>query len=359
MAGGIEARFAFRRAGFALDANLSLPERGVTALFGPSGAGKTSCLRAIAGLDRIAGGYLSVNGELWQDEARRHFLPAHRRAVGYVFQEPSLFPHLSVRGNLDYGGRRTRGGAAADRRSLVQLMGIGALLDRATDRLSGGERQRVAIARALLRWPRLLLLDEPMAALDAARKAEIIPFLERLHRELEIPAIYVSHSVDEVFRLADFLVVLGEGRVLASGPVQVLAARLDLSGRFAEEAGVVIETVVAAHEPVDHLTRLVFAGGAVLVPRRPEPPGSRVRCRIQARDVSIALRQPAEVSILNTLLATITDMADTADPAQVLVRLETGGTPLLARITRRSWRALGLAPGREVWAQVKAVAVLG
>lgn len=358
MAAGIEARFAFRHPGFTLDAALELPGRGVTALFGPSGSGKTSCLRAIAGLDRIAGGYLAVNGETWQDESRRHFLPAHRRAIGYVFQEPSLFPHLSVRANLEYGQRRAGAGTGADWQALVDLMGIGALLDRAADKLSGGERQRVAIARALLRRPRLLLLDEPLAALDAARKAEIIPFLERLHRELEIPAIYVSHSVEEVFRLSDFLVLLGTGRVLASGPLHEVAARLDLAQAFAEDAGVVVELLVAAHEAADHLARLEFAGGALFVAGCRERVGGRVRCRIAARDVSIALERPTGTSILNVIPAVVTGMADAADPAQVLVRLDAGGTALLARITRRSWQALGLTPGRAVWAQVKAVAVL-
>lgn len=359
MAAGIEARFAIRHAGFALDADLHLPERGVTALFGPSGAGKTCCLRAIAGLDHVVGGFLSVNGEVWQDDARRYFLPPHRRAVGYVLQEPGLFPHLSVDGNLRYGERRARNEHAADRQRLIGLMGIGELLDRRPGRLSGGERQRVAIARALLRQPRLLLLDEPLAALDAARKAEIVPYLERLHRQLEIPAIYVSHQVDEVFRLADYLVVLGEGRVLASGPIAEVAARLDTSGRFADEAAVVITAVVAEHEPADHLTRLEFSGGSLHVSCRPESRGEAVRCRIQARDVSIALQQPTGISILNTIAATITAVADAPDPAQVLVRLDACGTALLARITRRSWRQRALAPGRQVWAQVKAVAVLG
>lgn len=238
MCAAIRARFHLVRGGFVLDVDLALPGRGVTALFGPSGAGKSTCLRAIAGLDRAPGGFLEVDGEIWQDESRGIFRPTHRRALGYVFQEAGLFPHLSVRGNLEYGRHRRRGNAPlVDSDHLIGLLDLGPLLDRRPDTLSGGERQRAAIARALLASPRLLLLDEPLASLDLARKSEILPYLERLHQELEIPVIYVSHTIDEVVRLADHLVLLSGGRVACGGPLTETLARLDLPGAFSEEAG--------------------------------------------------------------------------------------------------------------------------
>src|SRR6266581_473425 len=239
---GIRARFRLDYPGFRLDARLDLPGRGVTALFGPSGSGKTTALRCIAGLERAADAYLAIGAEVWQDDANGIFVATHRRALGYVFQEASLFPHLSVRRNLEYGLKRI---AAAERRvawdQAIELMGIGALMERMPERLSGGERQRVAIVRALLTSPRLLLMDEPLAALDAQRKAEILPYLERLHRELEIPLLYVSHAADEVARLADTLVVMQHGRVVAQGALSETLARLDLPIRLGEDAGVVLD----------------------------------------------------------------------------------------------------------------------
>ncbi|HEY8681923.1 MAG TPA: molybdenum ABC transporter ATP-binding protein [Rhodanobacter sp.] len=359
MTQGIQLRLAVRHAGFALDVNLALPGRGISALFGPSGSGKTSCLRAIAGLDRVADGHVAIDGEVWQDEGRKLFVPAHRRAIGYVFQEPSLFAHLSVRGNLDYGFRRAGKPHAVDAAGIVEMLGIGTLLDRRPDALSGGERQRVAIARALLSQPRLLLLDEPLAALDAARKAEILPYLARLHDTLAMPAIYVSHALDEVAQLADHLVLLGGPHGVQDGSLHEMLARLDLAAEFADDPGVVIDTTVAAHDDVDHLSRLDFDGGEIFVARRPETIGQRLRYRIRARDVSLALAQPVASSILNVLRAEVVGMADTETPAHVLVRLQTGDTPLLARISRRSWRTLQLAPGQAVWLQIKSAALLG
>lgn len=360
---GIHARFAIAYPGFSLDVELQLPGRGVSALFGHSGSGKTTCLRAIAGLERPPGGLLRVNGEVWQDDSQGIFLPTHRRPLGYVFQEASLFPHLSVRRNLEFGMKRVgdvgNAGGAARWEQAVELLGIEPLLERHPDRLSGGERQRVAIARALLTQPRLLLLDEPLAALDGKRKAEILPYLERLHDELDIPMLYVSHAPDEVARLADHLVLLDNGRVAASGPLQQTLARLDLPPAFADDAGVVLHTEVGAHEDADHLTRLDFAGGAIYVSRRPEALGSPLRCRVHARDVSLTLEKQSGSSILNIIAATVVDFAATDSPAQVLVRLDAAGTPLLARITRRSKEQLGLQPGKALWAQIKAVALLG
>jgi molybdate transport system ATP-binding protein len=354
----IRIRFHLDRGGFVLDLDVVLPGRGVTALFGPSGAGKTTCLRAIAGLERVPGGLLEVAGEVWQDEERKIFLPAHRRALGYVFQETSLFPHLSVRQNLEYGRRRRVSARPVDSDHLIELLAIGPLLARRPDTLSGGERQRVAIARALLAAPRLLLLDEPLASLDLARKAEILPYLERLHRELDIPAIYVSHSVDEVVRLADHLVLLADGRVAASGPLTETLARLDLPESFADDAGTVVEGAVGASDPAYGLVRLDFPGGSVQVVHAAEPAGRRLRFQIKARDVSLALEKPGETSILNLVAARVVALGETDCPAHVLVQLDAGGTPILARITRLSRDRLKLEPGMHVCAQIKAVAVL-
>lgn len=353
----IRARFTQRHVGFKLDVDLDLPGTGITALFGPSGSGKTSCLRAIAGLERIASAQVSVNGETWQDEYV--FVPVHRRAVGYVLQDASLFPHLSVRRNLEYGWRRAGQPGAVNFTQIVSLLGLDALLERRPHRLSGGERQRVAIARALLTQPRLLLLDEPLAALDAARKLEILPYLERLHQRLEIPAIYVSHALDEVARLADHLVLLDAGRVVASGDLQALLPRLDLSDRFSDDPSVVFEARVLSHDTTDHLSCLSFVGGELWVPLCAEAPGHVLRCRVHARDVSLARERPTASSILNLIRARVVECAPAQHPAQVLVKLDAGGVALLARITLRSWKTLGLAPGAEIWAQIKSAAMLG
>jgi molybdate transport system ATP-binding protein len=358
MSPDIHARFRIDRGDFSLDIDLVLPGRGVTALFGHSGSGKTTCLRAMAGLERAPGGLFSLGDEVWQDDERGIFVPTHRRALGYVFQEASLFPHLSVRRNMEFGQQRT---ASADQHfkldSVAKLLGIGGLLERMPASLSGGERQRVAIARALLAAPRLLLMDEPLAALDLKRKQEILPYLERLHDELSIPVIYVSHAPDEVARLADHLVLLDAGRVVASGPLSETLARADLPPAFADDAGVVLDTTLRGPEP-DNLSQLDFSDGCIHVGRRPEAPGSRLRCRIHARDVSLALERPQASSILNILHATVTAVVATDTPGHVLVQMRVGTTPLLARITERSRRELGIAPGLPVWAQIKAVALL-
>src|SRR5574343_1688002 len=304
----IKARFCIERNDFRLDVDLVLPGHGVTALFGHSGSGKTTCLRAMAGLERASEGYFSLGGEIWQDEARQHFVPTHQRALGMVFQEASLFPHLSVRGNMEFGQKRARGSANGfSLPEMAQLLGIEHLLDRSPAQLSGGERQRVAIARALLARPKILLMDEPLAALDLKRKLEILPYLERLHGELSIPIIYVSHAPDEVARLADHLVLLDQGKVVASGPLNDVLSRLDLPAAFADDAGVVIETRVAEHE-ADDLTRLEFTGGAIYVSRRSEPVGTPLRCRIHARDVSLTLAPQLQTSILNCVAAIVLDL---------------------------------------------------
>jgi molybdate transport system ATP-binding protein len=360
MSGGIHARFLVAHEGFKLDIDLQLPGRGVTALFGASGSGKTTCLRALAGLERASGGYLSVNGEVWQDDERGLFVPTHKRAIGYVFQEASLFDHLSVRGNLEYGMRRVAPSAhKVSLQHAVELLGIGHLLDRMPHRLSGGEKQRVAIARALAINPRVMLMDEPMAALDLQRKQEILPYLERLHGELDIPLIYVGHAPDEVARLADHLVALEQGRVLASGPLTDILARIDLPIRLGEDAGVVLEGQIGEIDAQWHLARVDFMGGSLWIRDSGAPVGRQVRVRILARDISIALDAHTDSSILNMLPAVVEQIGDDTHPALALVRLNTGGAPLVARITRRSAEKLKLCPGMRGWAQIKAVALVG
>ena len=358
----ITARFKLAWPGFALDVALDLPGRGVTALFGPSGSGKTTLLRCIAGLERGAG-RLEVNGEVWQDQ--QTFLPPHRRAIGYVFQEASLFPHLTVRGNLEYGMRRSgqeRRSASADFARLdpiVELLGIGTLLPRRADCLSGGERQRVAIARALLTAPRLLLLDEPLAALDHARKQEILPYLERLRDELDIPLLYVSHAAAEVARLADHIVVMADGRSVTHGPLAETLASVDLPLRLGDDAGVVFAAKVVERDAEWHLARVAFDGGELWVRDTGHAVGQTVRLHVLARDVSIARSRHDDVSIMNLLPASVTAHVSEDHPSLVLVQLRSGGTTLLARLTRRSAQRLDLAPGRQVWVQIKAVAVVG
>ena len=352
----IEARFRIARDDFRLAVDLQLPGQGISALFGPSGCGKTSLLRAIAGLDRHPAGRLVVAGETWQDDAR--FLPPHRRQIGYVFQEASLFEHRDVRGNLEYGLKRVP--QAARRISLeraIALLGIGPLLTRKPHTLSGGERQRVAIARALAVSPRLLLMDEPLAAVDFERRQEILPWIESLHRELDIPIIYVSHSPEEVARLADHLVLLRAGRVLAAGDVHELFTRLDLPLALDNDATSVLEATVSGHDEEYRLTRLVFAGGELVLARQPVAAGSQVRLRLAARDVSLTLARQSGTSILNILPVTV-DGISLSDEAQVTIRLLAGGVPLLARITRKSAAELGLQAGLEVFAQVKGIALL-
>lgn len=355
---GIHARFRLDRSDFRLDVDLNLPGRGVSALFGPSGSGKTTLLRLIAGLERTPDGSLDVRGEVWQDGDR--FLPAHHRPLGYVFQDANLFPHLSVRRNLEYGRKRV---PVAERKvsldQAIALLGIDHLLDRKPERLSGGERQRVGIARALAVSPRLLLMDEPLAALDLARKQEILPYLERLHDELEIPVLYVSHSPDEVARLADHIVAMQDGRAVASGPLGEVLVRVDLPIRLGEDAGVVIEGRIVERDPRWHLARAEFPGGSVWVRDGGHAVGHAVRVRILARDVSLALTPHGGTSIQNILPGVIDAIADDGHPALALVRLRVGESALLARLTKRSADTLGLAPGKLAYAQIKAVALIG
>ena len=357
----IEIRLCWSRSEFQLDVALQLPGQGVSALFGPSGCGKTTCLRAIAGLEKLPDAYIAIGDEVWQDSARNIFIPPHQRALGYVFQEASLFPHLSVEQNLLFGVKRLPPQhPKADQSYICQLLGIQSLLQRHPHQLSGGERQRVAIARALLLAPRILLMDEPLSALDQARKQEILPYLERLHRQLSIPIIYVSHAADEVSRLADHLVLLQQGKVVASGALNETLTRLDLPADFTEQAGVVWEMTLHELED-DGLAELKTKTSdqmSLLVAQTAQALGSSVRCRIDARDVSLSLHKAVDSSILNLLPATITGMVPADTPGHLLIKLQAGQQPLLARITQRSAKALQLQSGMTVWAQIKAVALL-
>ena len=357
---GIAVRIDLKfHTGFALNVDLQLPGHGVTALFGPSGCGKTTCLRSIAGLEKAPNATIKVNGEVWQDSASKQFLPTHKRPIGYVFQEASLFPHMTVAKNLKFGMRRAGSAATAvSWEQTLKLLDIGHLLERMPAKLSGGERQRVGMARALLTSPRILLMDEPLAALDRKRKQEILPYLERLHAELDIPVIYVSHSPEEVARLADHLVLMQQGQVVASGGIQDTLARLDLPQDLLDDAGVVIDAVVHEHLSHYHLSALNFAGGTVLVQETTSPVGSPIRFRVRASDVSVALAPTTGNSINNSFAASIEAIAPTDSPAHVLVKLNVSGVALLSRITALSVDRLQLHVGKQVWAEVKSVAVL-
>ena len=316
-------------------------------------------LRCIAGLERAPVGFFQVRETVWQDSSRHCFLPPYRRPLGYVFQEPSLFEHLNVRGNLAFGQKRV---PVHERRVAMEqaldLLGIGHLLERMPQHLSGGEKQRVAIARALAVSPQLLLLDEPLAALDLPRRQEILPFLARLHQELDIPMLYVTHSPQEVTRLGDHLVILEQGRVVASGNLQETLTRLDLPLAQSRQASTVLSVSVCGHETAYQLTEVCFAGGRLQLPLRETiATGTALRLRIYARDVSLTLQPPQQTSILNVLPATITHLA-TGEEGQTIVKLSLGGALLLAHVTRKSADVLGLQPGLPVFAQIKATAIL-
>ncbi len=333
-------------------------EAPIVGLFGRSGSGKTSVINAIAGIVTPSRGTISVNDVCLFDAAKRVDVPPERRRVGYVFQDALLFPHMDVEANLTYGQRlRAPVDRLIDEAHVVELLGLGPLLRRRPATLSGGEKQRVAIGRALLAQPRILLMDEPLASLDGPRKQEILAYIELLRDDLGIPIVYVSHSVAEITRLADAIVVLAEGRVVGVGGVNEVMDRLDfddVTERY--ETASVLETRVAAHDPVDRLTTLAFDGGELIVPHLDANPGERVRTRILARDVSLSIDKPAQISMLNVLSARVVAIGDIADPV-VDVRLAVGRATLVARITRRSLQQLGIARGQQLFALVKAVSL--
>ena len=324
---------------------------GLTALFGRSGSGKTTLVNIVGGLIRPDRGKVVVDGQVLVDTGRGVFVPTHRRRIGYVFQDSRLFPHLSVRSNLLYGRWFAgAGGASADLASVVALLGIEPLLERRPDSLSGGEKQRVAIGRALLAHPRLLLMDEPLASLDEARRAEILPYIERLRDEAGVPILYVSHSVAEVARLATTVVILVDGRVTAVGPVADVLSQADTA-----DGGSVLDAVVARHDEAFQLSVLTSAAGELQVPRLSAPVGAPVRAYIRARDVMLSLQPPQEISALNVLAGRVAEVAPLSNGAQADVRLDCNGAALTARLTAKSVHRLALAPGRPVYAVIKSV----
>lgn len=353
-------RMVLQRAGFALDVDFSFPTQGITAIFGPSGCGKTTLLRCIAGLENEGRGVIRVGAQVWLDTQTRIHVPTWRRELGYVFQEASLFNHMNVGENLRYGLRRCgEKASASDLDALIELLGIGDLLQREAQALSGGERQRVAIARALATRPRLLLLDEPLASIDQARRDDILPWLQRLRDELRIPMLYVTHSADEVARLADTLVVLERGQIRVAGPVQQVLSQLDKPVVVGDDVGVLIEARVHTHDTPWGLTQLVFDGGAMWVRQCAQDVGAAVRLRVLARDLSITTTEPEHTSIQNVLRCHILDLQPDAHASQMLVRLQCGPCILIARITARSAHNLQLQAGQAVWTQVKSVALVG
>lgn len=352
----IELQYRVERSAFTLDVDLELPRQGITGVFGVSGAGKTTLLRCIAGLEQASAGRLVVAGHVWEDARSGVSLPVQQRNIGYVFQEPRLFGHLSVRANIEYGSKRRGGNGSADFQHVVELLGLDALLDRQPAALSGGEAQRVAIARALLCSPELVLMDEPLAALDSARRNDILPFLDRLHAEAQIPIIYVSHNIDEVSRLCDHLVVMEAGRVSASGPLQKVLVELDIPVLGGSNAGSVIDGTVENYDRDDHLACLAFSGGRLWVPGDVGPAGANLRLRIQASDVSLCRSRPEHSTILNILPVDV-EVIQAGDGASMLVRLRIGDDRIVARVTRRSIRELDLREGETLFAQIKSVAV--
>ena len=354
---------------FNLDLNLDIPASGVTAICGRSGCGKTTLLRWLAGLEPDFPGFLEVNGSIWQDDSDKNnvLLPAWKRPIGYVFQEPSLFPHLTASGNLDFAIKRSASSLnKAECNEISELLGLSALLDNKPDELSGGEQQRVAIARALMVGPRLLLMDEPLSALDRQRKQEILPYLERIKQTVDIPMVYVSHSMDEVARLADYAVVLDGGVISTQGVVNEVFSEAGLIGFETDNVGSVLEATIERFDTDWHLARLRFPGGGLWLSDdnlvQSETTASElVRIRVPAKDVSIALNDQLESSIANRIPATIQSIKE-IDGATAILQLslenEDGFSMLLARITRRSVHQLQLQPGKRVWAQIKSAAIV-
>lgn len=351
----IRMRYAINREAFSLDVDVSVPGRGITGVFGTSGAGKTMLLRCIAGLEKPEQALFVIDNETWVDTEERIRLPVHRRNIGYVFQEPRLFPHLDVRDNLGYGRKRAAQRREVDMAQVVDVLGLESLLSRRTARLSGGEAQRVAIGRALLRAPRLMLMDEPVAALDASRKNEVLPFIAKVQEHFGIPILYVSHNVDEICQICDQLLIIEKGQVVASGDLQGVLLRTDIPVLAGDEAGAVIFAMAKSFDERYGLTTVITTAGPMWVPGE-FAPESQLRLRLRANDVSVCLQTPTETSILNTLPAKVERIQKEAR-VSVLVHMKAGDERLVARITQRSADELALEPGNDVVAQIKSVSV--
>ena len=342
---------------FNLDVDLDLPAKGITAVFGESGSGKTTLLRCIAGLETSSHGEIRVRGVVWQRET--DFIPCHQRRVGYVFQESSLFPHLNVKKNIAFGISRSPSQLDTEHyHEIIELMGLASLLQQYPDQLSGGERQRAAIARALIIEPDLLLMDEPLASLDMKRKQEILPYLESVHEKLDVPIIYVTHSIDEVARLADYLVVLQEGKVIANGGLKEVLSNIEHPLHLGEETGVVVEAEVQERDSEWNLIRAAFEGGELWIRDGGDEIGHKIRIRILARDVSLALSEHTDTSIINRLRVKVEKIQYVVGQSMLLVSLKAGRSNIIARLSRRSAHHLNINVGMEVWAQIKGVAIL-
>ena len=361
----IHLQINIARSAFQLNLDIQLPGQGITAIFGPSGSGKTTLLRAVAGLEKNPQGLIQIGENIWQDTKQGIYIPTWQRPLGYVFQESSLLPHLSVAENLNFGLKRVLKSAnsaptAANKalQASIELLGIGSLLQRMPAELSGGERQRVAIARAIAMQPQLLLMDEPLASLDAARRQEIFPWLARLRDELKMPMLYVTHSAEEVTRLADHLVVLDQGHVKAQGSVSAVLTQVVNPVVVGEDAGALIAGCIGAVDAQWHLSRVDFDGGCIWMRDAGLPVGKAVRIRILARDVSLAISEPTNTSIQNQLRGSIQSITSDPHPSQVMVVLKCGAEEVLARVTNRAVNELALQVGMPVWAQVKSVALV-
>lgn len=352
----LELRVEHRFAGFRLDVQFDGPSDGVTAVFGPSGCGKSTLLACVAGLVRPQAGRIAIDGRVLLDTEQHVFVAPERRRCGMVFQDARLFPHLSVATNLRYGARRAPDGEGPSFDAVVGLLGIETLLPRRPGTLSGGERQRVALGRALLARPRLLLMDEPLAALDAARRLDVLPFLGQIWREFQIPILYVTHALDEVDQLADTLVLMERGRVLASGSLEAMALRTDLPLAARQDSGAVLQCTLDEHNHVPGRTRLVFDGGSLIVTSQFRLRGDSIRIRVRDRDVAIATERPRGLSIQNVLEARLEELTPIG-AGEVVLRLRIGGSGLLARVTDQAVDQLALAPGQTVWAMIKSVAI--
>lgn len=351
----IECQIKIHLENFMLNANFSIPDRGITVVFGPSGSGKTTLLRVIAGLEKSDKGLLKIGDSVWQKG--EDFLATHKRQIGYVFQDAALFDHLDVKGNLNFVIKRAIGLKEDFIESIHNLLEIKTLLNRKTTQLSGGERQRVAIARALLTNPKILLLDEPLSALDLKRKNEILPYLDSIHNDLEIPILYVTHSQDEMSRLADHLLLIEDGNIVGSGPVNDMLTRFDMPLSHGGDAVSIIEAEVLKRDSEFNLMHLEFLGGQFIVPDNSFPVQTKVRIRVVARDVSLTKSKQVDTSILNIFPAMVQEIVNEGE-AQVMVRLQIKETILLACITRKSSYKLRLEKGSEVFVQVKSVAIL-